>query len=100
PRICKEPAMTTPAYQSPQTLPRQRPSRGLIIGILAVLLIGFGTAGGLFFYGWQQTRQPVDAALAFCDDLKAQHYVAAYGRLSHAYQARVSKDQFVAASTL
>src|SRR5262249_6979326 len=92
--------MTTPAYQSPPTLPTQRPRRRLFIGILAVLIVGFGTAGGLFFYGWEQTRQPVDAALAFCDDLKAQHYVAAYGRLSHAYQARVSKDQFVAAATL
>jgi len=100
PRICKESAMTTPAYQSPPTLPERRPRRGLIIGILAVLIIGFGTAGGLFFYGWQQTRQPVDAALAFCSDLKAQRYVAAYGRLSHAYQVRVSKDQFVAAATV
>src|SRR5262245_26816281 len=58
--LYQEFAMTTPAYQSPPTLPERRPRRRLVLGIYVVLLIGFGTAGGLFFYGWQQTRQPVD----------------------------------------
>lgn len=76
--------------------PRRNRLRIALVAATAAALLVAIALGALLFYGYQQEKWPIDAAQTFCADLKAQRYAAAYSRFSLTYQARVSKDQFLA----
>lgn len=91
---------TPPAIFELPAKPGRSRLRAALILVVAVIALVAVAVGGLLFYGYLQAKQPIDAAQAFCADLKAQRYDAAYARLSPAYQARLPKDQYLAAAQL
>jgi hypothetical protein len=94
-----QPFYPYPGYGPPSqglALPAPAPRksrRGLIIGlaagVLIVALLGTGA-----FVGLNQYQAPGSAAQQFCNDLKAQDYVAAYSMLSSGLTAQYPSDEF------
>jgi hypothetical protein len=71
----------------------------LLLGALAVIVVLVaGIVGVLAYNAAQAVVQPGIVSSNFCKDLQAQRYDAAYGLLSPAFQARVSRAQFVGAN--
>jgi hypothetical protein len=66
------------------------------VSLLALAAIG----GGVLVYGINQAQGPINAAQAFCNDLKSQSYDAAYNLLSSSYQARLPQAQFLTEARL
>ena len=67
----------------------------ITLGVLVVLLAA-GGGGAVYVVG--QLAAPATAAKAFCNDLKAQSYDAAYSMLSSSLHTQYSHDQFVQGS--
>lgn len=74
--------------------------RAVLIAAVAIIAVVAIAVSALLAYGYAQAKQPIDATQALCADLKAQRYDAAYARLSPDYQARMPRDQFLAAARL
>ena len=84
---------------NPETAPKRR--RGRALGITAtVVLVLAAVGGGGFVYGTAQAQGPINAAKAYCADLKSQNYAAAYGLLSTAYQSQITQADYVADARL
>jgi hypothetical protein len=62
---------------------------GLVAGVVILALIGTGAIVGI-----NQYQAPANAAQQFCNSLKIQDYVAAYGMLSSGLQAQYTLDKF------
>jgi hypothetical protein len=69
-----------------------------VIGGLLVVCCAGGAS--LLAYATAQAAKPLEAAQAFCGDLKGQAYSAAYTLLSSRYQATLSQTQFVQTAQL
>jgi hypothetical protein len=78
---------------------KRRLGRGLAVATISLLALA-ALGGGVLIYGINQAQGPINAAKAFCNDLKTQSYAAAYALLSSGYQSRVSKDQFITEAKL
>jgi hypothetical protein len=99
PTAPSQPLYPYPGYGPPsqgltQTAPAPRTSRrgliiGLVAGVLVVALLGAGA-----FVGINQYQAPANAAQQFCNNLKAQDYVATYSMLASGLQAQYSSDEF------
>lgn len=88
-----------PASPLPEPVPtrRRRSRRGWWQGIVLVallLLVAGGVAGAAYIHG--QLQQPMRAANAFCADLTAQDYTAAYDYFSAGLRRQLSSTQFPA----
>jgi hypothetical protein len=82
----------------PPAHPPRRSHRTLwtVLGISTVLLILIGGVIGVVVVPRLiELAKPFDAAKAFCNDLVAQDYNAAYDVLTSDFQARLTRDQFV-----
>ena len=90
--------------QMPPVVPPQAPRKNrkpLFITCGVILVIAILACGAVGFYAYTQVQaalQPVNAAQAFCSDLKKQDYTAAYGMLSTNYQSQLSQADFTAGS--
>jgi hypothetical protein len=99
PTAPSQPLYPYPGYGPPSqgltqtaTAPRE-PRRGLIIGLVAGVLV-LALLGTGAFVGINQYQAPANAAQQFCNNLKAQDYVAAYSMLSSGLQGQYSSDEF------
>ncbi len=104
------PPLSTPPAASPShgaasprpTWPNERATRkapprrrfslswALVI-ILALVVIGIASYG---VYTTSQARRPYAAAQAFCADLRARQYTAAYGMLASSYRKTITQQNF------
>ncbi len=82
----------------PQTKGRRR-GRALGIAAAGVLVVAAAGAGGLA-YGVAQAQGPINAAKAYCTDLKTQNYTAAYSLLSSGYQSQVTRSDYLGDAAL
>jgi hypothetical protein len=81
--------------------PRSR--RGLLIGLAVAVIVPLLLLGGgglLIAYQTAQAAKPLEAANAYCQDLKTQNYAAAYTMLASSYKSGISQTQFAQASQL
>ena len=93
------PALPARPVPPPRIGTNRRFTLTLVAIVIAFLLVG----GGILIAAYnaaQAELQPVQAAQAFCRDLKSQNDSAAYALLASGYQSQVTMTQFVQASQL
>lgn len=66
-----------------------------MIGLLVALLLAVVGVGVAYGYGVRQSGAPQQAIGAYCDALRQANYAAAYGLLSPAAQAQITRAQYV-----
>ena len=89
--------MPTPQHQPPPPATRSRWPLTLGLAALVVALLGIGGWG---YYATQQAQRPLDAAKAYCADLRAHNYTAAYGLLDAQLRGVISQSEYTLESGL